>query len=163
MSISVLPRCVARSRTIVFTEHRTPRARPGSAEDIFSRVTYGLSTNTSIRLPCSVSYFRMNALVSIRANTDPTTLVQSGIVADFPSRPLQSPVRSYRSMASRYPRSAQKKVEKAIHEYKRGTLKSGSGTKVRSRKQAVAIGLSQARRAGARVPRGRQHSVTTRH
>jgi hypothetical protein len=58
-------------------------------------------------------------------------------------------------MASKYPAKAQKKVEKAMHEYKRGALKSGqSGKRVRSRKQAIAIGLSQARRAGADVPRG---------
>ena len=48
------------------------------------------------------------------------------------------------------------KVEKVMHEHKRGTLKSGSGKKVKSRKQAIAIGLSEARRAGAKVPRKRQ-------
>ncbi len=46
-----------------------------------------------------------------------------------------------------------KKVAKTMGEYKRGTLKSGSGTRVKSRKQAVAIGLSQARKAGAKIPR----------
>lgn len=67
-------------------------------------------------------------------------------------------------MASKYPAKAQKKVEKAMHEYKRGTLKSGrSGKRVQSRKQAIAIGLSEARRAGADVPSGRQHSITKRH
>jgi hypothetical protein len=55
---------------------------------------------------------------------------------------------------ARYGRKAQEKVEKAMHERKRGTLKSGrSGKKVKSRKQAIAIGLAQARRAGGRVPR----------
>ena len=55
---------------------------------------------------------------------------------------------------ARYGRKAQSKVRKAMHERKRGTLKSGrSGRKVKSRKQAIAIGLSQARRAGAKVPR----------
>jgi hypothetical protein len=54
---------------------------------------------------------------------------------------------------ARYGRKASKKVEKAMHERKRGTLKSGrSGKKVKSRKQAIAIGLSEARRAGAKVP-----------
>jgi hypothetical protein len=49
---------------------------------------------------------------------------------------------------------AQKKVKKAMHKRKRGTLKSGrSGKKVKSRKQAIAIGLSEARRAGAQVPK----------
>lgn len=49
--------------------------------------------------------------------------------------------------------TASRKVERALHEEKRGTLKSGSsGKKVTSRKQAIAIGLSEARRAGATVP-----------
>jgi hypothetical protein len=58
-------------------------------------------------------------------------------------------------MASKkYGKKAQDKVEKAMHERKRGTLKSGkSGKKVTSRKQAIAIGLSEARREGAKVPR----------
>jgi len=45
------------------------------------------------------------------------------------------------------------KVSKVMHEYKRGSLKSGGKTTVKSRKQAVAIGLSEARRSGAKVPR----------
>jgi hypothetical protein len=57
-------------------------------------------------------------------------------------------------MAPKYSKSSSRKVERAIHEMKRGQLKSGrSGKTVRSRKQAIAIGLSEARRAGARVPR----------
>jgi hypothetical protein len=57
------------------------------------------------------------------------------------------------SMASRYGKKAGAKVEKAMHERKRGTLRSGrSGRKVTSRKQAIAIGLSEARRAGGKVP-----------
>ncbi|HSX35402.1 MAG TPA: DUF6496 domain-containing protein [Patescibacteria group bacterium] len=55
---------------------------------------------------------------------------------------------------NRYGPKAQAKVERAVHEYKRGQLKSGrSGAKVTSRKQAVAIGLSEARRAGGKVPK----------
>jgi Family of unknown function (DUF6496) len=55
---------------------------------------------------------------------------------------------------ARYGKKAQQKVKRAMHERKRGTLKSGrSGKKVRSRKQAIAIGLSEARRAGGKVPR----------
>ena len=55
---------------------------------------------------------------------------------------------------ARYGEKASEKVEKAMHEMKRGTLKSGrSGKKVKSREQAIAIGLSQARRAGGKVPR----------
>jgi hypothetical protein len=54
---------------------------------------------------------------------------------------------------ARYGRKAQQKVKKAMHERKRGTLRSGrSGRKVKSRKQAIAIGLAEARRAGAKVP-----------
>jgi hypothetical protein len=59
-------------------------------------------------------------------------------------------------VARKYGPKAQKKVERAMHERKRGTLRSGrSGKKVTSRKQAIAIGLSEARRAGAKVPRKR--------
>ena len=54
---------------------------------------------------------------------------------------------------ARYGKKASQKVQKAMHERKRGTLKSGrSGKKVTSRKQAIAIGLSEARRAGGKVP-----------
>ena len=56
-------------------------------------------------------------------------------------------------MARKYSISASKKVEKVMHERKKGTLKSGSGRKVKSRKQAIAIGLSEARKAGAKVPK----------
>jgi hypothetical protein len=57
-------------------------------------------------------------------------------------------------MAARYGKKAQEKVKRAMHERKRGTLRSGgSGKKVTSRKQAIAIGLSEARRAGGKVPR----------
>jgi len=57
-------------------------------------------------------------------------------------------------MARRYSRASGRKVRRAMHEMKRGSLRSGrSGRRVTSRKQAVAIGLSEARRAGAKVPR----------
>ncbi len=53
----------------------------------------------------------------------------------------------------KYGAKSQEKVKKAVHEYKHGELKSGrSGKKVTSRKQAVAIGLSEARKAGGKVP-----------
>jgi hypothetical protein len=56
-------------------------------------------------------------------------------------------------MARKYGSTAQKKVKRAMHKRKRGTLRSGrSGTKVTSRKQAIAIGLSEARRRGGKVP-----------
>ena len=61
---------------------------------------------------------------------------------------------------ARYGKKASRKVEKAMHERKRGTLKSGrSGKKVKSRKQAIAIGLAQARREGGKVPRKRSSST----
>ena len=57
---------------------------------------------------------------------------------------------------AKYGRKAQSKVERAMHERKHGTLRSGrSGKRVTSRKQAIAIGLSEARKAGAKVPRKR--------
>ena len=54
--------------------------------------------------------------------------------------------------ARKYSKAASDKVEAAMHERKQGTLRSGSGKKVTSRKQAIAIGLSEARRSGAKVP-----------
>jgi uncharacterized protein DUF6496 len=60
-------------------------------------------------------------------------------------------------MARKYGKKASEKVERAMHEMKRGQLKAGrSGTQVKSRKQAIAIGLSQARKAGGKVPRLKQ-------
>ena len=56
---------------------------------------------------------------------------------------------------ARYGKKAGQKVKRAMHERKRGTLKSGSGKKVTSRKQAIAIGLSEARKAGGKVPKKR--------
>ena len=59
-------------------------------------------------------------------------------------------------MTRRYSRSATKDVERVMRKRKRGTLKSGrSGKKVTSRKQAIAIGLSEARKKGKKVPRKR--------
>jgi hypothetical protein len=59
----------------------------------------------------------------------------------------------------RYGKKASQKVKKAMHERKHGTLKSGrSGKKVTSRKQAIAIGLSEARQSGAKVPKKRTTS-----
>ena len=55
-------------------------------------------------------------------------------------------------MASKYGKAASKRVESAVRREKKGTLKSGSGKKVTSRKQAIAIGLSEAREKGAKVP-----------
>lgn len=63
---------------------------------------------------------------------------------------------------AKYGREASQKVEKAMHERKRGTLRSGrSGRKVTSRRQAIAIGLSEARKAGGKVPRKRSGAATS--
>jgi hypothetical protein len=60
---------------------------------------------------------------------------------------------------AKYGKKASDKVEKAMHERKRGTLKSGSsGKKVKSKKQAIAIGLSEARREGGKVPSSKKSS-----
>ena len=56
---------------------------------------------------------------------------------------------------AKYGKAASKRVESAMRRKKKGTLKSGSGRKVTSRKQAIAIGLSEAREKGAKVPRKR--------
>ncbi|HET9695033.1 MAG TPA: DUF6496 domain-containing protein [Steroidobacteraceae bacterium] len=66
-------------------------------------------------------------------------------------------------MASRYGAKARQKVARAMHERKRGTLKSGSGRTVKSRKQAIAIGLSEARREGGKAPpRKRKTSASSK-
>jgi hypothetical protein len=58
---------------------------------------------------------------------------------------------------AKYGKKAQQKVKRAMHERKEGTLRSGrSGKKVTSRKQAIAIGLSEARAAGGKVPRAKK-------
>jgi hypothetical protein len=63
-------------------------------------------------------------------------------------------MRTRKSSRRKYSKKAGEMVAREMHEMKRGTLKSGrSGKKVKSRKQAIAIGLSEARRAGAKVPR----------
>lgn len=59
-------------------------------------------------------------------------------------------------MMAKYSEKASEKVEKTMHEMKEGKLKSGSGKKVTSKKQAIAIGLSEARKAGAKVPKKRE-------
>jgi hypothetical protein len=59
---------------------------------------------------------------------------------------------SSKKSSRKYSPSSHKNVEREMHQYKKGTLKSGSGRKVKSRKQAIAIGLSEARREGKKVP-----------
>ncbi len=68
---------------------------------------------------------------------------------------------SRKSSRRKYGKAAEKSVESAMRRRKRGTLrsgKSGRGGKVKSRKQAIAIGLSEARKKGAKVPRKRSSS-----
>jgi hypothetical protein len=68
-----------------------------------------------------------------------------------------------KSGGRKYGRKASKKVEKAMHERKHGTLKSGrSGKKVTSRKQAIAIGLSEAREEGDKVPSRKSSKKSSR-
>jgi hypothetical protein len=63
---------------------------------------------------------------------------------------------------AKYGRSASKNVESTMRRKKKGTLKSGSGRKVTSRKQAIAIGLSEARKKGAKVPARKSSRKTAR-
>jgi hypothetical protein len=66
-------------------------------------------------------------------------------------------------MARKYGKKASRKVKKVMRERKRGKLRSGrSGKKVKSRKQAIAIGLSEARRSGAKVPKKRKRRSKSR-
>lgn len=67
--------------------------------------------------------------------------------------PARRTTRSKRTGTRRYGKAASKTVESAMRRRKKGTLKSGSGAKVKSRKQAIAIGLSEARKKGAKVPK----------
>ena len=57
---------------------------------------------------------------------------------------------------TKYSKKAGEKVEEVMHEKKKGTLRTGSGKKVTSNKQAIAIGLSEARKAGAKVPKKKE-------
>lgn len=63
---------------------------------------------------------------------------------------------------ARYGKKASEKVGKAMQERKQGTLKSGSGRKVKSKKQAIAIGLAEARREGGKVPAKKSSSSRSR-
>jgi hypothetical protein len=65
-------------------------------------------------------------------------------------------------MTTKYGQKAQDKVEKAMHERKHGELKSGSGKKVTSKKQAIAIGLSEARKEGGKVPPPKKSSKSSK-
>jgi len=76
---------------------------------------------------------------------------------------MPSTTRTKRSTGHRYGNTASRKVERAMHEMKRGELRSGrSGKKVTNPKQAVAIGLSEARREGGKVPPARRGQTSKR-
>ncbi|HEX2824830.1 MAG TPA: DUF6496 domain-containing protein [Burkholderiales bacterium] len=62
---------------------------------------------------------------------------------------------------AKYGKKAQSKVKRAMHKRKRGTLKSGSGKKVKSKEQAIAIGLSEARKAGGKAPKKASRKKST--
>ena len=62
-------------------------------------------------------------------------------------------------MAKKYSEKAENKISKVMREKKRGTLRSSSGRKVTSRKQAIAIGISEARQAGYKVPKKKKESA----
>lgn len=79
------------------------------------------------------------------------------------STPPQAAAKKKKGSRRKYGRAASKKVGRAMHEMKRGQLRSGrSKRKVRSREQAIAIGLSEARRRGAKVPAKRKRSPAQR-
>ncbi len=63
---------------------------------------------------------------------------------------------------AKYSKKAQEKVGDVMHEFKEGTLKSSSGDKVSSRKQAIAIGISEARESGAKVPKKKESSSASK-
>ena len=65
-------------------------------------------------------------------------------------------------MAKKYSKAAENKVSKVMHEFKSGKLKSSSGDKVQNRKQAVAIGISEAKQAGMKVPSKRSSARKTK-
>ena len=66
------------------------------------------------------------------------------------------------SSSRKYGKAASKRVKSAMHRKKKGTLRSSSGAKVKSRKQAIAIGLSEARSKGAKVPKKRTGKKSSR-
>src|SRR5690606_40844900 len=69
---------------------------------------------------------------------------------------------NFKAMA-KYSKKAQKQVKKAMHKKKKGTLRSGSGKKVTSSRQAIAIGLSEAREKGAKVPKKKGAKIGRAH
>jgi hypothetical protein len=91
-------------------------------------------------------FFRRHAGCSVKVTATWPSYVRCRKFVEVISMPTKSSGRKYGKMASQ-------KVKRAMHEMKRGSLKSGkSGKKVKSRKQAIAIGLSEARKAGGKVP-----------
>jgi hypothetical protein len=136
---------------------------------------------TDVSAPCAIQYAydtvthqqKKRADSPIRSDFLFSTMVTEKVVGlgrtfQMPNQPSKgfftfpsTPLCMLFCMTTKYARSASTDVKKAMHEYKRGKLKSGrSGKRVQSRSQAVAIGLSEARRKGKKVPRkGRQYAA----
>src|ERR1700751_589771 len=76
-----------------------------------------------------------------------------------PASEGKAPKKGVSHSTRRYGKKASEKIARTMHEFKHGTLRSGSGAKVTSRDQAIAIGISQARRAGYKVPTGPAHAT----
>ena len=106
------------------------------------------------RVDASRFFYQADLLIGILFAISAHTRVQKRFDLSVDNEDVVSHERpkGIRNMA-KYSKKASKKVEKAMRERKKGTLKSGrSGKKVTSKKQAIAIGLSQARKEGAKVP-----------
>ena len=80
-------------------------------------------------------------------------LLRNARACEYPRPFASSTTLAFVNRMAKYGKAASKRVKSAMHRKKKGTLKSGSGRKVTSRKQAIAIGLSEAREKGAKVPR----------
>ena len=95
-----------------------------------------------------------------RTRSTPICCRRKGSVFAATGQPTQKSNHPVGPQMAKYSKKAQKKIEKTMHEFKHGELKSGrSGKKVRSRKQAIAIGISEARRMGGKVPRPKKKSA----
>ena len=88
---------------------------------------------------------RVSTKYAASSTTDTTKFLRKRVTS---AQPLQA-----EGHMAKYGKAAGKRVKSAMHRKKKGTLKSGSGRKVKSRKQAIAIGLSEARKKGAKVPK----------
>jgi hypothetical protein len=130
--------------------HRTNRGNPYGvfcrrlSENLAEFSFIGIGFRETILLP--MFFFRRHTGCCANRTATPPSYARRRKFVEVISMPTKSSGRKYGKKASQ-------KVKRAMHEMKRGELKSGkSGKKVKSRKQAIAIGLSEARRAGGKVP-----------